>query len=284
MAKIANALGVPASSSTQSITLGNNNNFLGTNTLDCKGSAAFGTFAGTAAPTNAVIASGFFGGGTATQFLSGSTAEFVMPATSTECDILQTSYVGSIAANASNMIHLTARGTQASPTANLSGDALGIWGARGYTGSAFSTTSKASITMLTTQTWTAANNGTAIAFSITTNNTTTLTEIARILNTSTSISGIAISDLGSGLLIKEGANARMGRAVLIPVLLSPSVVVVSNNTVTANTEIFLTSNVPSGGPGILSITARTPGVSFTISSSSIGDTSTVSWLLIEPSP
>lgn len=109
MAKIANASNVPTSSSTQSLTLGNANNFLGTNTLDCKGSAAFGTFAGTAAPANSVIASGFFGGGTATQFLSGSTAEFVMPTTSTECDVLQTSYVGSTAANASNMIHLTAR-------------------------------------------------------------------------------------------------------------------------------------------------------------------------------
>lgn len=138
--------------------------------------------------------------------------------------------------------------------------------------------------MIANENWSATNNGTAILFQVTTNTTTTLLTIARVLNTSASVSGIAISNVGSGLLIKEGANARMGRAVLTPVLLSPSFVVVSNNTVTASTEIFLTSNVPSGGPGVLSVTARTPGVSFTISSSAIGDTSTVSWLLIEPSP
>ena len=284
MAKIANALNVPASSSTQSLTLGNTNNFLGTNILDCKGSAAFGTFAGTAAPTNAVISSGFLGVGTATQFLSGSTAEFVMPAASAECDILQTSYVGSTATSASNWICLTARGIQASPTANLSGDALGIWGSRGYTGSAFATTSKALITMIANENWSATANGTAIVFQVTRNTTTTTSTIAQVLNTSTSISGVAISNVGSGLLIKEGTNARMGRATLVAVLLSPSVVTVSNNTVTASTEIFLCSNVPSGGPGVLSVTARTAGVSFTISSSAIGDTSIVSWLLIEPSP
>lgn len=284
MAKIANALNVPASSSTQSLTLGNSNNFLGANSLDCKGSAAFGSFAGIAVPTNAVVCSGFLGSGTSSQFLSGSTAEFVMPATSVECDVLQTSYIGSIATNASNLIHLTARGTQASPIANQSGDSIGIWGARGYTGTSFTNTSAASINMIANENWTTTSNGSAIVFQVTRNTTTTVSAIARILNTSISVSGLAVSNQGSGILIKEGTNARMGRATLVPVLLSPSVVTVNNTTVTANTEIFLTSNVPNGGPGILSVTARIPGVSFTISSSAIGDTSIVSWLLIEPSP
>lgn len=201
MPKIANSLNVPASSSTQSLTLGNSSNFLGTNTLDCKGSAAFGTFAGTAAPTNAVICSRFLGVGTATQFLSGSTAEFVMPTTSAECDILQTSYIGSTGTNASNLIQLTARGTQAAPTANQSGDALAIWGARGYTGSAFATSSKASINMIANENWSTTSNGSAIVFQVKRNTTTTVSAIARILNTSTSVSGLAISNLGSGLLI-----------------------------------------------------------------------------------
>jgi hypothetical protein len=82
----------------------------------------------------------------------------------------------------------------------------------------------------------------------------------------------------------KGANARMGRATLVPVALSSSVVTVNNNTVTSSTEIFLCCNLRNGGPGILSITARNPGVSFTIASSAIGDASVVSWLLIEPSP
>lgn len=284
MAKIANALNVPASSSTQSLTLGNTNNFLGTNTLDCKGSAAFGTFAGIAAPANGVTISGFLGVGTSTQTLSNSTAEFVMPPANGECDMYFTSYVGAAGANSSSLILRSARGTAVAPTANLSGNTLGFIGGNGYTGTGFTTTSKAAISFVTTEAWSATANGTSIFFQVTRNTTTTTSTIAQVLNTSTSVSGVAISNVGSGLLIKEGTNARMGRATLTPVLLSPSVVTVSNNTVTASTEIFLCSNVPSGGPGVLSVTARTAGVSFTISSSAIGDTSIVSWLLIEPSP
>ena len=284
MAKIANSLNIPASSTTQSLTLGNSSNFLGTNTLDCNGSAAFGTFAGTTAPANSLTVSGFLGIGTSTQTLTNSTAEFVMPPANAECDMYFTSYTGSSSGSSSSLILRTARGTAGSPIANLSGDNLGFIGVNGYTSTGFVTTSKAAIGFATTQAWTATANGTSIRFAVTRNGTTITTTIAQIINTAVSTSGIAISNVGSGLLIKEGTNARMGRATLVPVLLSPSVVTVSNNTVTANTEIFLCSNVPSGGPGVLSVTARTPGVSFTISSSAIGDTSTVSWLLIEPSP
>lgn len=284
MAKIANALNTPASSTTQSLTLGNSNNFLGTNILDCDGSAAFGTFAGTAAPTNGVTIGGFLGIGTSTQTLSNSTAEFVMPAANTECDMYFTSYVGAVGSNGSSLILRSARGTAGAPTANLSGNTLGSIGGNGYTGTGFTATSKAAVIFLTSEAWSATANGTSISFQVTRNTTTTTSTIAQVLNTSASISGVAISNVGSGLLIKEGTNARMGRATLVAVLLSPSVVTVSNNTVTASTEIFLCSNVPSGGPGVLSVTARTAGVSFTISSSAIGDTSVVSWLLIEPSP
>lgn len=285
MPKIANAANVPASSTVPSLTLGNTNNFLGTNSLDCKGSAAFGIFAGTAAPTNGLIGSAFLGVGTATQFLSGSIAEFVMPASSSECAVLQTSYVGSSGTRGSNRVNLTARGTALAPTANQSGDLLGIWGVRGYNGTSFVTTSKAAISMSTTQAWTAANNGSAISFQVTPNNSTTLSEIARILHTGTSISGLAITNLGSGFMIKEGANARMGIATLVSIVLIISSVTVNNNTVTANTRIFLTNNNPSGlSIGDVHVSAVIPGVSFTISSLAIGDTSQIAWLLIEPSP
>lgn len=284
MAKIANALNIPASSTTQSLTLGNSSNFLGTNTLDCNGSAAFGTFAGIAAPVNGVTISGFLGVGTSTQTLSNSTAEFVMPPANAECDMYFTSYVGAVGANGTSLILRSARGTVGTPTANLSGNVLGFIGGNGYTGTGFTTTSRATIVFLTTEAWSATANGASISFQVTRNATATTTTIAQVINTAASTSGVAISNVGSGLLIKEGANARMGRATLVAVLLSPSVVTVANNTVTASTEIFLCSNVPSGGPGILSVTARTAGVSFTISSSAIGDTSIVAWLLIEPSP
>lgn len=283
MAKIANALNIPASSTTQSLTLGNTNNFLGTNTLDCNGAAAFGTFAGTAAPANSVVISGFLGVGTSSQALSGSTAEFVMSPANSECDMYFTSYVGAVGTNGTSLILRSARGTAGAPGNNLSGDALGLIRVNGYTGTVF-TTSNAVIRFSATENWSATANGSSISFQVTRNGTTTTSTIAQVINTAASTSGVAISNVGSGLLIKEGTNARMGRATLVPVLLSPSVVTVSNTTVTANTEIFLCSNVASGGPGVLSVTARTAGVSFTISSSAIGDSSIVSWLLIEPSP
>jgi hypothetical protein len=52
--------------------------------------------------------------------------------------------------------------------------------------------------------------------------------------------------------------------------------------VTATTVVLLTSQVDGGTPGFLRITAKVPGVSFTITSSSATDTSTVAWSIIEP--
>ena len=86
-----------------------------------------------------------------------------------------------------------------------------------------------------------------------------------------------INTIGRGLQIAEGANARMGTAVLVA-----GTKVVSNTSVTANTRIFLTCNTPGGTPGFLRVSARTAGTSFTILSSSGTDTSTVAWLLLEP--
>lgn len=280
MAKITNAINVPVSSSLTSLTLGNSNNFLGVNTLDCSGSAAFGTVAGSTAPPNSLVTSPFLGIGTAAQFLSGSTAEFVMPSTSTECDLVQTSYVGSSATNASNLIHLTARGTALAPTANQNGDIIAEWGSRGYNGTGFSTTSMSYLLMSANENWTTTNNGTNISLQVTRNATIIPTEIVTILNSSASISGVAISGLGSGPLIKEGSNARMG-----VVTLSAGSATVLNSTVTANTRIFLTVNNQNSLNllGFLRVTARTPGVSFSISTGIALDFgSVVAWLLIEP--
>ncbi|QZA59476.1 hypothetical protein [Candidatus Rhabdochlamydia porcellionis] len=280
MAKITNAINVPVSSSLTSLTLGNSSNFIGVNTLDCSGSAAFGTVAGTTAPANSLVTSPFLGIGAATQFLSGSTAEFVMPITSTECDLVQTSYVGSSATNASNLIHLTARGTALAPTANQSGDIIGEWGVRGYNGTSFSSSSMGYILMSANENWTTTANGTNISLQVTSNTTTTLKQVTSILNSSASISGVAIPDQGSGFLIKEGSNARMG-----VVTLSAGSATVLNSTVTANTRIFLTVNGQSSLNllGFLRVTGRTPGVSFTISTGIALDFgSVVGWLLIEP--
>ncbi len=81
----------------------------------------------------------------------------------------------------------------------------------------------------------------------------------------------------NGLKITEGTNAAMGTAVLVA-----GTKVVSTTKVTANSRIFLTSNVAGGGIGVLYVSARTAGASFTISSTSATETSTVGWVIVEP--
>lgn len=74
----------------------------------------------------------------------------------------------------------------------------------------------------------------------------------------------------------SGSNKRCGTATLVG-----GTITVSNTTVTANTHIHVTRQASGGTLGHLSV-SRSAGVSFTITSSSATDTSTVAWLLIEP--
>lgn len=97
-----------------------------------------------------------------------------------------------------------------------------------------------------------------------------------------SSSGDVITTLaGKGFKVKEGADARMGTAVLNGA--SPSTVTVANTSVTANTRIFLTINTAGAAPGVCYVSARTGSTSFTITGANT-DTSTVAWILLEPSP
>ena len=89
---------------------------------------------------------------------------------------------------------------------------------------------------------------------------------------------VALPTAGLGLKVKEGSNATMGAAVLVV-----GTVTVSTTKVTANSRIFLTSNVDGGTTAALRVSARSAGVSFTITSLSALDTSTVAWLIVEPS-
>lgn len=83
---------------------------------------------------------------------------------------------------------------------------------------------------------------------------------------------------GTGLRVGEGANAKQGTATL-----TAGTVVVANTSVTANSRILLTGQAPNGGtPGSLAVSARTPGTSFTILSSSGADVSTVAYEIFEP--
>ena len=91
------------------------------------------------------------------------------------------------------------------------------------------------------------------------------------------IGDLAVYTAGKGLMVAEGSNAKQGTAVLVA-----GAVTVSNTAVTANSRIFLTSQVDGGSPGFLRVSARTAATSFTITSSNGADTSTVAYQIFEP--
>lgn len=82
---------------------------------------------------------------------------------------------------------------------------------------------------------------------------------------------------GTGVLVAEGSNCKQGTVALVS-----GSKVVANTSVTANSRIFLTSQADGGTPGWLRVSARTAGTSFTITSSSGTDTSTVAFEIFEP--
>ena len=106
-------------------------------------------------------------------------------------------------------------------------------------------------------------------------------EIRGILYTDSEIrtkGSIIIGEPGQGLIIKDGStDTTMGTVALVA-----GTATVSNVLVTANTRIFLTIQSPGGTVGSVYVHARTLNTSFTIKSTSILDTSTVAYLLIEP--
>ena len=94
-----------------------------------------------------------------------------------------------------------------------------------------------------------------------------------------SAGNIVTNVAGVGFKCKEGTNACMGVATLVA-----GVVTVNTTKVTASSRILLTSQSDGGTVGFLRITARTAGTSFTVTSSSVLDTSTFAWIIVEPSP
>lgn len=88
---------------------------------------------------------------------------------------------------------------------------------------------------------------------------------------------IDITGVGKGLQVAEGSNAKQGTAVLVA-----GSATVADTAVTANSRIFLTSQVDGGTPGFVRVSARVAGTSFTITSSSNTDTSTIAYEIFEP--
>ena len=85
---------------------------------------------------------------------------------------------------------------------------------------------------------------------------------------------------GAGLTVKENAgNAKMGTATLNGV----TPVVIANTAVTSNSRIMMTIQAPGGTVGSCYVYARTAGASFSIASTGAADTSTVAYMMVEPS-
>lgn len=92
---------------------------------------------------------------------------------------------------------------------------------------------------------------------------------------------LAVSTVGSGLLVKEGTNGKQGTCTLVA-----GTCTVTTTSVTANSRIFLnaqslgTVSIPSG----YGISARVAGTSFTVLASVPTDTSVIAYELFEPAP
>ncbi|MEU1663576.1 hypothetical protein ABZ547_08170 [Streptomyces sparsogenes] len=101
----------------------------------------------------------------------------------------------------------------------------------------------------------------------------------RTANNQWSVTGadMRVATAGRGLMVAEGSNAKMGVATL-----TAGAATVSTTAVTTNSRIFLTNQALGGTAGFLRVSARTAGTSFTITSSSGTDTSTVAWMIVEP--
>lgn len=99
-------------------------------------------------------------------------------------------------------------------------------------------------------------------------------------------SNLILSTAGTGIQLKEGANARMGTSTL-----TNGTVTVSNTSVTANTRIFLSRYNINGSSalGLLSVGTVVGATSFVINALKeadatvqTNDVSIVHWVLIEP--
>lgn len=91
-----------------------------------------------------------------------------------------------------------------------------------------------------------------------------------------SFGNVTLGTAGNKISITTGSNASAGTGTL-----TAGTVTISTTAVTANSLIFLTDTASSlVNVGTLSVTSKSAGTSFTVTSSNIADTSTFNWLLI----
>ncbi len=111
--------------------------------------------------------------------------------------------------------------------------------------------------------------------------TTSLTEHLRVTAAGQVVvtsANVQVNTLGFGLQVKQGTNAKIGRATLVG-----GTVTVANTSITTNSRIFITVSTAGGTQGFLR-TSLIAATSFTVTSTSVTETSVVDWMIVESIP
>jgi hypothetical protein len=136
--------------------------------------------------------------------------------------------------------------------------------------------SVAAATTVTGGTGVVATTGNVVATAGAVNAGTSMT--ATLGNITATNGNVSLGTAGNKLLINAGANGSVGTTVA----LIGGTLVVANSSVTANSKFFFTTNTLGTVvlPSAYYVSARTPGVNFTILSNQATDTSTVDFFFI----
>jgi hypothetical protein len=144
----------------------------------------------------------------------------------------------------------------------------------------FATTTAATKSTWTQSTITATGSNAAIDFTIAPKGTGAFNVLTGDMIAANG--NITANTAGTGLKVKEGANARMGNSTL-----NNGTIAVANTSITATTRVFLTRSDLNGGVAGMLEAVNNAGVGFTINSYDaagllITDQSKVNWMLVEP--
>lgn len=119
-------------------------------------------------------------------------------------------------------------------------------------------------------------SGSGVALSLSGTNVSVIGGLSA--DSSTATNGYNVPTIGKGLTVKAGANGKLSSTAET---LSAGTVVVNNTSITANSKVFLQPTTVSPVSGVLAVTAKSVGTSFTVTSSNVGDTNQFSWFIVE---
>lgn len=136
--------------------------------------------------------------------------------------------------------------------------------------------------LLSSLSYSYATNITSLASSTAVAQVLSATNVATIgqhtSDNSLATNGYNVPTIGKGITIKAGANGKLSSTAET---LSAGTVVVNNTSITANSKVFLQPTTVSPVSGVLAVTAKSVGTSFTVTSSNNQDTNQFSWFIVE---